>query len=214
VQLGLYARLQDLLMSRIVWFIRNVDLLERSIATVVDRFQPGIAAVGADLDDLLPVAAAEARQERTRQMISQDVPVSLAERLAGLSELAVVPDIVLVAERTGRPVRDIAATHFAVADQCRLGAIARAAEDVVTTDYYDRLALDRTVDAVCVHHRRLTAQVVSAGGTGAAGAAHWCEARGAVVSRIRDAVEGLVASGVTLSKLMVAASLLADLARE
>src|ERR1019366_7506017 len=26
VQLGLYARLQDLLMNRIVWFIRNVDL--------------------------------------------------------------------------------------------------------------------------------------------------------------------------------------------
>ena len=54
VQLGLYARLQDLLMNRIVWFVRNVDLLGGSLASVVDRFQPGIAAIGADLDDLLP----------------------------------------------------------------------------------------------------------------------------------------------------------------
>jgi NAD-specific glutamate dehydrogenase len=52
------------------------------------------------------------------------------------------------------------------ADQCRLGTIARAADDVVTTDHYDRLALDRTVDTVSVHHRQLTAQVVSAGGMG------------------------------------------------
>ena len=111
-------------------------------------------------------------------------------------------------------MRDIAATHFALADQCRLGVIARAAEDVVTTDYYDRLALDRTVDAVGVHHRRLTAQVVSTGGVGADGVARWCETRGPIIARVRDAVEGLVASGVTLSKLMVAASLLADLARE
>jgi glutamate dehydrogenase len=121
---------------------------------------------------------------------------------------------VLVAERTSRPVRDIAATHFAVAAECRLGAIVRAAEEVVTTDYFDRLALDRTVDAVGVHHRRLTAQVVSTGGVGAPGVARWCETRGATISRIRDSVEGLVASGVTLSKLMVAVSLLADLARE
>jgi glutamate dehydrogenase len=214
VQLALYARLQDLLMSRIVWFIRNVDLLGGSLTAVVARFQPGVAAIGAGLDDLLPASAVEARQQRARQMMADGVPVSLAERLAGLSELAVAPDIVLVAERTGKPVRDIAATHFALADQCRLGAIARAAEDVVTTDYYDRLALDRTVDAVGVHHRRLTAQVVSTGGVGAEGVARWCESRGAIIGRIRDAVEGLVASGVTLSKLMVAGSLLADLARE
>ena len=142
------------------------------------------------------------------------MPAELASRLAGLSAVEVTPDIVLVAERTQRSVDEIAATHFAVAEQCRLGAIARAAEDVVTTDYYDRLALDRTVDAVGVHHRRLTAQVVTSGGTGAEGVAHWCKAHGALLARIRDAVEGLVASGVTLSKLMVASSLLADLARE
>ncbi len=214
VQLALYARLQELLMNRIVWFIRNVDLLEGSLASVVARFQPGIVAIAVGLDEVLPAAAAEARQERARQMMTDGVPVSLAERLAGLSELTVAPDIVLVAERTAKPVRDIAATHFAIADQCRLGAIARAAEEVVTTDYYDRLALDRTVDAVGVHHRRLTAQVVATGGVGAEGVAHWCGSRGPVIARVRDAVEGLVASGVTLSKLMVAASLLADLARE
>jgi glutamate dehydrogenase len=41
----------------------------------------------------------------------------------------------------------------------------------------------------------------------------WSERRGADLSRIRGAVDGIVASGLTLSKVTVAASLLGDLAR-
>ena len=214
VQLGLYARLQDLLMNRIVWFIRNVDLAGGSLDAVVARFQGGIAAVGRGLGELLPEAAAETWRGLAAEMMGQGVPEGLAARLAGLPELAGAPDIVLVAEKTGCKVPDVAATHFALAEIFRLGAITRAADDVVVSDYYDRLALDRTVDAIRVAHRRLTAQVVSDGHTGQAGATGWTERRGADVARIRDAVDGIVASGLTLSKLMVAASLLGDLARE
>ena len=41
----------------------------------------------------------------------------------------------------------------------------------------------------------------------------WSEKRGADVNRIRSAVDGIVSSGLTLSKITVAASLLGDLAR-
>ena len=214
VRLGLYARLQDLLMNRIVWFIRNAELAGGSLDAVVARFQGGIAAIGRDLGRLLPAAAGQAWEQHTQELVGQGVPESLATRLAGLVELSAAPDIVLVSERTARPVAEVAATHFAVAEMFRLGSIARAADEVVVNDYYDRLALDRTVDAVGVHHRRLTAQVVNTAGTGADGAERWSAARGATAAHIRDAVQGLVASGVTLSKLMVAASLLADLTRE
>ncbi len=210
VQLGLYARLQDLLMNRIVWFIRNADLAGGSLNAVVDRFRGGIFEIGRSLADLLPEAAAEAWRTRTRELVGQGVPEDLAARLAGLSELAAAPDIVLVAEKTGVPVSNVASTHFELSEIFRLGAIARAADDVVVSDYYDRLALDRTVDAISVGHRRLTAQVVSGGGSAAA----WIAARDGAVVRIRNAVDGIVASGLTLSKLMVAASLLGDLARE
>jgi glutamate dehydrogenase len=210
VQLGLYARLQDLLMNRIVWFIRNVDLAGGSLHAVVDRFRGGIAEVARLLADLLPEAAAEAWRMRTQELVGQGVPENLAARLAGLSELATAPDIVLVAEKTGTPVSTVASTHFALSEIFRLGAIARAADEVAVSDYYDRLALDRTVDAISVGHRRLTAQVVSGGGSATA----WIAARDGAVVRIRNAVDGIVASGLTLSKLMVAASLLGDLARE
>jgi glutamate dehydrogenase len=121
--------------------------------------------------------------------------------------------VVLVASRTGRPIPEIAATHFAVDDAFRLGALAQAARAVAVTDYFDRLALDRAVDGIAAAHRRLTAEVAARGGAGAPAVAAWSTARGADVTRIRAGVEAIVASGLTLSKLTVAASLLGDLAR-
>ena len=44
VQLGLFAQVQDLLIDRMVWFLRNVEL-GRGLAEVVDHFRDGIAAV-------------------------------------------------------------------------------------------------------------------------------------------------------------------------
>ena len=41
----------------------------------------------------------------------------------------------------------------------------------------------------------------------------WSERRGTDVSRIRSAVDNIVSSGLTLSKVTVASSLLGDLAR-
>jgi glutamate dehydrogenase len=43
--------------------------------------------------------------------------------------------------------------------------------------------------------------------------AAWSRARGVEIGRIRAAVDSIVASGLTLSKLTVAASLLGDLAK-
>jgi glutamate dehydrogenase len=80
-------------------------------------------------------------------------------------------------------------------------------------DHFDRLALDRAIDAIAAAHRRLTAEVVAQGGAGPGGVADWSRSRGAEMERIRTAVETITASGLTLSKLSVAASLLGDLAR-
>ncbi|MCW3475272.1 NAD-glutamate dehydrogenase [Limobrevibacterium gyesilva] len=214
LQLGLYARVQELLMNRIVWFIRNVELTSGTLDAVVDRFRGGIAEIGGDLASLLPPAAAQAWHDRAQELAGQGVPADLAARLAGLSELTLAPDIVLVTQKTNHALPEIAATHFAVAELFRLGSIARAADDVTVADYYDRLAVDRAVDAIGGAHRRLTAQIAGSGHTGGDGVAAWSDALGPKVTRIRETVEGIVASGLTVSKLMVAASLLGDLARE
>ena len=51
VQLRLYGELQDLLMNRIVWFIRNVDFANHSLDEIIGTYQAGIAEVERSLDE-------------------------------------------------------------------------------------------------------------------------------------------------------------------
>ena len=44
LQLALFAAVQDLLLDRLVWFLRNVDL-SQGLAGVVEHYRAGIAAV-------------------------------------------------------------------------------------------------------------------------------------------------------------------------
>ncbi len=45
LQLDLYAAVKRLMMDRMVWFIRNVDL-EQGLMAIVEHYKAGIKAVG------------------------------------------------------------------------------------------------------------------------------------------------------------------------
>jgi glutamate dehydrogenase len=215
LQLELYARVQDLMASRIVWFIRNVDLAGSGLDEAVHRYGEGIAEVLAVLDRVLAPAARADRDARRAELVASGVPDALASRISGLPDLVAAPDVVLVARRTGRPIADVAATHFAVEGLFRLGALSGAAGAIPVPEHYDRLARDRAVDALAAAHRRLTAEVVrEETSSGEQALAAWVAVRGGDVARIRAAVESIASSGLTVSKLTVAASLLGDLAKE
>ncbi len=212
-QLRLYGELQDLLMNRIVWFIRNVDFATHSLDQIIGTYQAGVAEVERGLPDALSAEACAAWDARTKALVDQGVPEELARRIASLPDLVAAPDIVLTAQKTGKPIHDIARTHFALEAVFRLGSLIGAAQDIVVSDYFDRLALDRAIDSIAYAHRGLTAEVAMQDNSGVDAVQAWSEKRGADVSRIRGAVDGIVSSGLTLSKITVAASLLGDLAR-
>ena len=213
LQLDLYAAVQDLLLDRIVWFLRNVDL-SKGLADLVAHYRDGIAAVDAALDDALSQDLREARAARRRRTRCRPgVPDELASRIADLRALTAAPDIVLVADRTGKPIAEVAATYFAAGTFFRLDRIASAASTIPIADYFDRLALDRARDTIGDAERRLTAAMVGNGAVGAGAVEAWVAPRKNEVERIRGAIHEIANSGLTLSKLSVAASLLGDLVK-
>jgi glutamate dehydrogenase len=212
LQLELYQAVEDLLLDRLVWFLRNADLAQ-GLAAIVAHYREGIAAVEAALDTALPEAAVDARQGREADLRKQGVPHELARRLATLPALVAAPDIVMVAERTGQDIAEVAAIYFAAAAFFRLDHIARAARGIVISDYFDRLALDRALDSIGDAERRLTAAMAGNGAVGLHAVEAWVAPRKAEVERIRLAVNEIANSGLTLSKLSVAASLLGDLVK-
>jgi len=141
------------------------------------------------------------------------VPESVARNVANLPALGSTADIVLIADRTGHPVARVAAVFFAAEAYFELDRIVAAARDIKLVDYFDRLAFDRGLDAMGDALRRLVAEMTAAGGSGAEAVAAFVKQKGNDVDRVHEAVHEMVASGLTLSKLTVAASMLSDLTR-
>ena len=54
LQLDLFAAVQDLLLDRIVWFLRNVDL-GQGLAAVIEHYQAGVVTVAGVLDGRISV---------------------------------------------------------------------------------------------------------------------------------------------------------------
>jgi glutamate dehydrogenase len=212
-QLDLYAAVQDLLLDRLVWFLRNVDLTQ-GLEKIIGHYRDGIAQVEAALDSALSKAAAATRTSRAEALVKASVPDALARRIAGLPVLKAAPDIVLVADRAGKSVGEVAATYFATESFFQLDRVTHAAAGIAVSDYFDRLALDRALDSIGDAERRLTAAMVGNGLAGAGAVEEWVKPRKAEVERIRSAIHEIAGSGLTLSKLSVAASLLGDLTRE
>jgi glutamate dehydrogenase len=209
LQLGLYASLQDLLLSRVVWYIRNIDFAP-GLEFVISRFSAGIGEVEACLVTTLPSDMQTARNRRRQELVDGGVPEELAARLADLNALVRAPDIVLVAGRTSRAIGDTAATFFAAEANFQLDHIIAAARAVPANDYFERLAIERAVDQIAAAERRLVADILATGQSGHVALESWLESHPAA-TRIRRSVAEIAASGLTLAKLAVAANMLGDL---
>jgi len=211
VQLRLYTAVQDLLLSRVVWFVRNVGF-KAGLDAVISRFGPNIREIIAGLGNTLPEDMQAGRNKRRQDLVDSGVPAELAGELADLSILASAPDIVTVAERTNRTIGDAAATFFAAEVNFHLDRIIIAARSVPANDNFERLAIDRAVDQIAAAERRLAADMLATGQSGLQAAGNWLAAH-PEATRIRRSVEEISASGLTLAKLTVAANLIGDLVK-
>ena len=162
LQLDLYAAVQELLLDRLVWFLRNVDLT-KGLAALVEHYRAGIAAVEAALDGALAEEAALARANREAELTKAGVPDGARAPHRQPAGADVGARHRAVADRTGRNIADVTATYFAAESFFRLDRIANAARDIVISDYFDRLALDRALDSIGDAERRLTAAMAGDG---------------------------------------------------
>ncbi|MBT1514832.1 NAD-glutamate dehydrogenase [Bradyrhizobium sp. SRL28] len=211
LQLTLYAAIQDLLLSRMVWYVRNVDF-KAGLDSVVARFGPSIREIVAGLDNTLPDDLQAGRSKRRQDLIDAGVPADLAGELADLDALVSAPDIVTVAERTSRTISDAATTFFAAEANFRLDRLIAAARNIPANDNYERLAIDRAIDQIAAAERRLAADMLATGQSGQEAAGNWLAAH-PEATRIRRSVDEINASGLTLAKLTVAANLLGDMVK-
>ncbi|MCB1488657.1 MAG: NAD-glutamate dehydrogenase, partial [Bauldia sp.] len=206
-QLQLYKAVQDLILARTTWFLRNVSLAE-GIGTIAAAYGKSVSAMAGMLDRLLPERTATRLAETIAGYHAAGVPEQLAVAVARLPILAAATDIHLVAEATGQPLKVAAEAYYEVAERARIDGATRRAEAMPVTDYFDGLARERALEMLAAAHRQIAIQVIRAGGVEA-----WRTAHAAAIERSLDIVSGAADSEeMTLSRITVVANLLADLA--
>jgi glutamate dehydrogenase len=212
-QLSLYRTVQDMALSQLAWFMRNAQLASGSLTETVAAFKVGIAAVAANLDQCMSPAATLARAARAEELVGAGIPKPLSRSIADLAALSRAPDIVLNAQKTGKPICDVAIAHFGSDDALGIGALVSSAAQMPLADAYDRLARDRAVAIIGAAHRRITAKIVGlypVDGESGKALDSWIAAD-QTVGRARERLNAIAASPASIAKLTVAAGLLEDL---
>ena len=214
VQLGLYAEVMSLLRQESLWFLRNADVTQ-GVTGLVQRHAAGVSALKAILPGALPASLAEGVTAREAELTGAGVPEALARAIALLPVVSYASDIVLVSERTGVRVEDGAAAFFGVVAAFDLWPVIAQGRALVLADRFDRMALDRALANLMRAQRDLTADVLrAADGPVDERLAVWHGRRQAGIARTAAAVAEMTQGEVTVSRLSVAAGLLADLAQE
>jgi glutamate dehydrogenase len=212
-QLSLYRTVQDMALSQLAWFMRNAQLASGSLTETVAAFKVGIAVVAANLDQCMSPAATLARAARAEELVDAGIPKPLSRSIADLAALSRAPDIVLNAQKTGKPICDVAIAHFGSDDALGIGALVSSAAQMPLADAYDRLARDRAVAIIGAAHRRITAKIVGlypVDGESGKALDSWIAAD-QTVGRARERLNAIAASPASIAKLTVAAGLLEDL---
>ena len=213
-QLGLYLAIEELVLSRTLWFLRNLPLAG-DLRPAIAVHAKAVTAIEKIIPSGLPEALAADLDAAARASVAAGVPEAIAVRLAALPILADATDIHLVAEKAGTKLARAASVYFAVGEHFRIARIENAARRLPITDYYDGLALDRALQRLAEAHRAIAAEALAENAGHAAPFARWLDARQSVVERIVARV-GQITEGdeLNVSRVAVAANLLAELAKE
>ena len=201
IQNGLYSQVQDVTLHLLHWFVRN-ESFDGGVEPVIRRFSHGVAAMRSALSPKA-IASAEARRD---DLIAQGVPEDLAAKLGELPLLANAPDVIKVADETGKTESAVTAAFLAGEDALQFGVLEAQARGLRPADSYDAQVRDMAIDRIGRAHRDLTLGVLKDGGFEA-----WSAQSGERLARTRTAISEILGSGISVSKLTIASGLLADL---
>ena len=211
LQIDLYMKIQDLLRLKTAWFLRHANL-SGGVSQVIDLYRGGVETITGSFGTTLSVGQLESLESAKASLAEKGLGDDLTGPLAALDILSDAPDIVYVAEATGRQVPEMAAAFSAAGDFFRLTALRHAGETLAVNDYFDRLAINSMSGALSAALRGITQDVVRNADGGQALFDEWYATNKPAVDRARTAIDEILDGGdLTLARLTVAVTHLRDL---
>ncbi|MFB9953375.1 NAD-glutamate dehydrogenase [Rhizobium puerariae] len=158
-------------------------------------------------------ASAVETAARATELEAQGVPASLAREITLLSTLVLVPEIMLIADRTGENMARATESYFTVTETFRVDRLIGAGKRISTSDHYESLALSRSLQQMASARRDIVIAALTGHPKEKKPVEAWHGGDRVRVNRIGTELVSLSESGdLTLPKITVAAGLLNDLA--
>ncbi|WP_075635944.1 NAD-glutamate dehydrogenase [Rhizobium rhizosphaerae] len=184
------------------------------LGAAVARLSQALGELKAVLTDSISDEALAFARSRAEALTADGAPADLAEAIATLLPMTLLPDILQIADDTGVSLTRTAQSYFAVTERLKVGALLVAADRVVVTDPYEAMALSRAIGDLAQARRAITIAALTAHKDEEDPVAAWQEHARERVQRVIGELSTLTEKGeATLAKLTVAAGLLGDLVR-
>jgi len=210
-QTKLYVMAQTLMRDQLVWFLRNTPTTD-GLEKVIGHYRTGLAELEASLSAILPPTMSAGLKQGKKQLMANGVPVKLAEKVATLSILSRGPDVIYVAGRSGKKLKDVAKIFFELGAELKIDWLTQKADEVSSTGYFERLALNRIIDNMYDAQRAIVREILSGKTPATKALAAWKKKNAVAFERTRQAINETVEAGdLTLAKLAVASGHLRDL---
>ncbi len=202
LQIELYTRVQNVTLALLGWFLRNADFAGGVEATIT-RFGQGLAAIR----KALSVPAKARITAEYESLVEKGIPKALAERIAELPLLQTAPDIIRVADISSTGEAIVTAVFLASEEALQFGALEMLGNSLRPSDAFDGQARDMAVERIVRAHRALTINILKSGSTYES----WSAQASARLEPTKATISEIVNSGISVSKLTIAAGLLGDL---
>ncbi|MGN7295300.1 NAD-glutamate dehydrogenase [Rhizobium sp. SAFR-030] len=202
-QNGLYEQIGEIFMGATI-FILQTGMTAVPVADAVSRIRASIKSL---------------RGAITPRTIAEDdlpdgVPASLAAELEILPNLVLVPEIMLISERSGAPLARATEVYFHATETFRVNRFLAAGERFNAADHYENLAIIRALQQIAAARRDIVTTALAQHGKDRKPLEAWLASDRVRLNRISSELLGLGdAADTTLARMMVAASLFTDLAQ-
>ena len=204
-QLKLYVELQRVLRRATVWFLLNEDI-EKPIEQLVAQYRSGIETLVDKFETVLPDSAKNRVKQRFEAYRDMGVPVKIAKVISRLRHLQRGTDIVKVAARTDQKIETVARTFYEVGHGLAIDRLFAASARITASDYYDRLAVNRTLDGIVQTHRSIVSGIMKSD-MAESNWEYWSKVNEAAINRVIAVMDDLLKGpDFNLAKLAVAAS--------
>lgn len=136
--------------------------LSGPVSENLDLIKPAFEAFDDCLADTLKPFVAGRISRRAKSFIKQGAPEMLAKQAASLRALALGPHILEIAQKTKRPVCDVAAAFFTLGHKLKMDHLRIGAENSLSTaEYWDRRATRRLIADLLAQQSRAAAAALT-----------------------------------------------------